>query len=323
MLKNCIVNREGDPQIFIVGMARSGTTLLSEILNTHSKIVVSPETHYFRKYWLSDKQASLKKRVMLSKKFLASDEFKQFGFSVEEKKEIEGEILEGLKSGQTEILTNVLTRYRLSKKKTLWVEKTTAHLMFLPQITKLFPASQFVCLVRDPRDICLSLKKVPFNAHSTMSIARRWKRYSKRSSLYRNEYKTIFLEIKYEDLINNPEHELKKVCKFFSIDYQSKMLNRNNDPSTFDGKKEFWKLNAIKPIDKNNFDKWKREMRPGEIYFLQKYLSREMYRYKYDIKPIRFDVNVFWQLLTITGHWFFTISVNLALRAFGIRRYNW
>jgi hypothetical protein len=322
MIKNHIKKREGVHQIFIVGMARSGTTLLSEILNTHSKIVVSPETHYFRKYWLNDKQASLKKRVKLSKKFLACDEFKQFGFSIEEKKEIECEILESLKSGKTEILSNIQTRYRLREKKPFWAEKTTAHLMYIPEIARLFPAGKFICITRDPRDICLSLKKVPFNAGSTMSIARRWKRYASRTSLYKDTYKNRFLEIRYEELIVNPEQVIKKICMFLGIDYESNMLNRNKAPATFDKDQEYWKMKATRPIDKNNCGKWKKEMNVGEVYFFQKFLAKEMGMYNYEKQPIECNFHVRLEMMKITGYWFLAAALNLTRQIIRKRKYS-
>jgi hypothetical protein len=83
-------NREISSGIFIVGMARSGTTLLSEILNAHSRIAVSPETHYFRKYWAGEQKSNLERRLALAEEFLAGAEFKQFGYTKEQKKEIRG-----------------------------------------------------------------------------------------------------------------------------------------------------------------------------------------------------------------------------------------
>jgi hypothetical protein len=315
--------RKPSPAIFIVGMARSGTTLLSEILNAHSKIAVSPETHYFRKYWVDEQNFPLEKRIALIEEFIDGDEFKQFGYSQEQKKEIRMEALNAVRKGQSQILDIVLTRYRLKHNKPVWCEKTPVHMLYLPQIAKLFPESKFICLVRDPRDTCLSLKKVPFNAGSTVSIARRWKKYAGLAVYYQTEYIENFLVVKYEDLIRQPEQQVMKICQFLNIDYQSEMLNQNKGPATFDGEKEHWKLNAIKPIDKNNYDKWKHEMKPGEIYFLQKYLCREMERYNYDIQPELLNLNVLRQLVAIAAHWCLTVLTNLSLRMFGVRKYNW
>ncbi len=316
-------NRETLPAVFIVGMARSGTTLLSEILNAHSSIAVSPETHYFRKYWADEEKSTLEKRLALTEEFLAGDEFKQFGYSNEQKEEIRAEVFAAIRKGQSQILDIVLTRYRLKHNKPVWCEKTPVHMLYLAHIANLFPQSKFICLVRDPRDTCLSLKKVPFNAGSTVSIARRWKRYARLSVLYQNEYPDSFRVIKYEDLIRRPEQQALKICRFLNIDFQSEMLNQKNDPATFDGQKEYWKLNATKPIDQNNYDKWKHEMKPGEIYFLQKYLGREMGRYNYAIKPEILNFNILKQLIAIAAHWCLTVMTNLSLRLFGVRKYNW
>ncbi|MFC1862372.1 sulfotransferase [Thermodesulfobacteriota bacterium] len=322
-MKNGMLKRDGDLQIFIVGMARSGTTLLSEILNSHSKIAVSPETHYFRNYWLKDTQTSLKMRGKLSENFLASAGFKQFGFPIEEKKEIEYEISESLKTGQTEILSNIMTHYRLKEKKPFWAEKTTAHLMYIPEIARLFPACKFICITRDPRDICLSLKKASFHTGTTtLSIARRWKKYTTRTSLYKNTYKDNFLEIKYEELIVNTEQIIKKICMFLGIDYEKNMLIRNGVPTTFDKDKEYWKMNASRPIDRNNFGKWKKEMDVGEIYFFQKFLSKEIDFYNYEKLLIENNFHIKLEMLKIIGNWCLTTALNLSRQILDKGKYS-
>lgn len=315
--------RETAKAIFIVGMARSGTTLLSEILNAHSQIAASPETHYFRKYWTDEQKSTMEKRIILTEEFLDGNEFKQFGFSKKQKQEIRAELLAAIRKGLPQILDVVLTHYRLKHNKPIWCEKTPVHMLYLPHIAKLFPEAKFIFLVRDPRDICLSLKKVPFNAGSTVSIARRWKRYARLSVSYQRQYQGKLLVVKYEDLIRQPERQIMKICQFLNIDYQSDMLKQENGPATFDGEKEYWKLNAIKPIDKNNYDKWRYEMKPGEIYFLQKYLRREMRYYNYAVQPKMLNVDVVWQLVAIAAHWCLTVLTNISLRIFGVRKYNW
>jgi hypothetical protein len=316
-MQSQIIRSQATPQVFIVGMARSGTTLLSEILNTHSKIAVSPETHYFCKYWLNSERHSLKRRIILTKKFLASSEFKQFGFTAEEENEIKHEILEALKGGQKEILSNILTHYRLKKNKPNWAEKTTAHLMHIPEIADLFPASKFICITRDPRDVCLSLKKVPFNPGSPISIARRWKRYAKRTSMYRDAYKDIFLELKYEEFVEYPEPVIKSICGFLRIDYESDMIGSSRVPGTFSKDQECWKIKAAGPIDKNNFGKWKKEMRAAEIYFFQQFLAEEMDRYNYETSPIKSSFHVRLELMKLATHWFLSAASTMSNRIFG------
>ena len=151
-------------QIFIVGMARSGTTLLSEILNSHSQIAVTHETHYFRKYWEKPELSSQENRKRLLLSFLNSKEFLQFDFSEKLNDVIYQEALRKLDNGQSEFLGIVLDKFIIKKNKLYWCEKTPSHLLHVPEISQLFPGSKFICLIRDPRDVCLSLKKVPFNA---------------------------------------------------------------------------------------------------------------------------------------------------------------
>lgn len=88
------------------------------------------------------------------------------------------------------------------------------------------------------------------------------------------------LEIRYEDLISDPEKEVKKVCEFLGISYQKRMLEFYKSSNKFIDDEH---SNLIfSPIESRNKFKWKREMSVYEIKcfnFFSKYML-DKYRYE-------------------------------------------
>jgi sulfotransferase family protein len=301
-----------EAKVFITGVARSGTTLLSEILSNHSELAITHETHYFRKYWNKNSNVN----QTLFKSFLSSPEFAQFGFSEEEINFIKKQVSDNQKDIVDGTIFDLIgSKFINKKKKKYWGEKTPSHHLHIPLIATLFPDAKFICIIRDPRDICLSLKKVPFNTGSPISIARRWKRYIKLSFEYKTKYKDRYLEIKYEDLLNSPKDILEKICDHIGLSYEPDLLKWTKaSPQTFDMDKEYWKQKALRSIDKTNCKKWVKEMKHGEISFFQQYLGRELKFYGYDIIVDKININSCLEYIRIIFHWSIIVLSNLVLR---------
>lgn len=305
------------PQLFIVGMARSGTTLLSEIFNSHSAISISHETHYFRNFWSIHKVLNSRNFPSFFERFIKSKAFAQFKFTEKERQDIEKELSASSDINHSLLLNTVFYKFAQKHKKKIWGEKTTDHLLYFKAISGLFPESKFVCIIRDPRDVYLSLKRVPFHTGNPVSIARRWKRYYKASHIYKRSFKTRFIEIRYEDLLLTTEKVLQEICNFLQVPFESNMVERSHrGTSTFDKTEEYWKVKALEPIDRNNYAKWMQSMTPGELLFFQWYLSRELRDCGYEVKPVRLDYKVCSEIFLFFFNWMIIITSNIVRKFF-------
>lgn len=297
--------------IFIIGMPRSGTTLLSMILNAHSQLAISPETHYFTKYWhrceqdncLQDKE----KAKGFVNCFLSSDEVKDMGFSVKEVEEIYNTLIQDKNLTHKTILQTILSKYASKQGKTIWGEKTPAHLEYVPVIATLFPNARFICIVRDPRDVSLSLRKVPWNRGNVFHHARRWKRYIQMSQYYAQQYYPNFLEIKFEDLLANPESVIYTICSYLGLPFEVDMLAFHKKARlNFDLAKEPWKAKSIQPLDQHNTMKWLNQMPAYEVKVIEIIARKELKQKNYLIKDEKWNpklvIRVFIILLMNVGH---------------------
>lgn len=140
--------------VFIVGCPRSGTTLIQMLLGSHKDIYTCRETHFFQRIRRIGKKKLLdhlfldRRRVMSAYAFIKArnelllqhepDRVRTFGSAAH--------FLERLMSSEA-----------TARGKSEWVEKTPAHLFYVPLIGRHIPSAQFVHILRDGRDVVASL----------------------------------------------------------------------------------------------------------------------------------------------------------------------
>ena len=291
---------------FIVGLPRSGTTLVSVILNAHSQLAISPETHYFTKYRrLGDQLAKtpsvdLRKKCTLLKNLLQTPEFAAMGFSKEEMSKIYDLLLCEKHICHGVILGTILGQYARKHGKQRWGEKTPGHFRYVPLIKGVFPDAKVISVIRDPRDVSLSLRKVPWSSNNVLHHAWHWRQYVQLSQRYRSWYEDDYLELRYEDLLSNPGTTLEELCDFLGLPFEPQMLAFHEKRAlTFDPEREPWKRKAGQPLDPTNMMKWVREMPPEEVKVAELLASRGLKAKGYPIRRDRWNSRLAFRVFCI------------------------
>ena len=220
---------------FILTTARTGSTLLTTMLNMHPNIISTIEEPFA--YNLYPKYKKIKTWTSDTIKefcydfYLMSEGFLEVQFGT--KNDLET-LLEANKSDLT-VETAIKTAYlcffpnKIKTEITTVVDKQLKFHLCLKKVAKFYPLSKFIILYRDPRDQALARFKMFEKLNKQKDyyqIAHIWKYcYSKLHKLKNKIGINRFLEIKYEDLVSNPDIELKKICSFLDIRYSKEMLN--------------------------------------------------------------------------------------------------
>ncbi len=143
--------------IFIVGPGRSGTTLLSKILDAHSLITILPETGMFgslSQYGCSEVFENRWQYIAFM-----NDLWNRLRYEKDVASQIVAEEAQRrptFTGPARTVLETLGESYAKSRGATIWGEKTPWHLFWLPQIQRLFPSARIIITIRDPRDILLS-----------------------------------------------------------------------------------------------------------------------------------------------------------------------
>jgi hypothetical protein len=252
--------------IFVVGVGRSGTTLLAAMLAAHSRLSCGSETHFFRRLSEIDPR-SLCDRTTWPRpavEFLAS--IRPTGIqsgrpeALLEQYQIEGREVETFLAERepsiAAILASVTEQFMRARGKQRWVEKTPHHLMDGAAIRAAFPRSPIIRIVRDPRDVALSLMKVPWGARTFFEAILYWERIH-RAGVDFFAADRLSYTLRFEDLLAAPVEQLRKTCSFIGEEFEDRMLDTSRTGAEVNGENAPWKRKAGEAVDVGRVAVWR------------------------------------------------------------------
>jgi hypothetical protein len=219
------------PMPFIVGSARSGTTLLRFMLDAHSELAIPPETGFFTTISKLKGSGEKLKDVF----FRAIVNYPETApswpdFEIPQ---------ETFRRALTEIEPfNISEGYRAFYRlyaarlgKSRWGDKTPIHCLYLTTIRHVLPEAHFIHLIRDGRDAALSLREMWFSPGFDIEVQASYWRDCVMAARRDGAGCADYIEIRYEDLICNPQETLNRVCAHVGLSFESSMLNYYMHPA--------------------------------------------------------------------------------------------
>ncbi|MGH2962898.1 MAG: sulfotransferase family protein [Solirubrobacterales bacterium] len=216
----------GPPAPFIVGVARSGTTLLRLMLDAHPELAIPPETHFIPKVVKAcDEPGDPHERVL--ELLTTHRRWPDYGLDPAELRDRLDRI-DPLSAGDA--LRAFYGLYADKQGKPRWGDKSPSYVRRMRRVESALPEAHFIHLVRDGRDVALSQVEVDFGADAIEDAARDWvegigkaRRQSRRVRRY--------IELRYEDLVADPEPALRRVCEFVELPWDAAMLDYHEGAS--------------------------------------------------------------------------------------------
>lgn len=250
--------------IFVVGMPRSGTTLLAALLSAHSRIAIGPETAYFDLVWKPlERNAGLSKWDPIAQRlheFFLKPSVALMGLAQADLLQAFRLAFDQGKLTHRLMLSRMMETYAGLQQKAAWGEKTPGHFLYVPAIKTEFPEAEIFFIIRDPRDIHLSLDKVAWNDGNVFNHALQWREYQSIAKRYQKTYGDSFTPLRYEDLITDPKTVLRTLTQKVGLSFEEEMLDRYQNQPLFDSKDEPWKTKVASPIDAANAGKWRTKL---------------------------------------------------------------
>lgn len=254
-------NRLFTGPIFLVGMPRSGTKLLRGLLVEHSRVSIPPIETEFLPYWVQKwhRFGDLSEYSQFKKVYRSMMSLPYFLYMQQRDNLIPEKTWFKLcptfsPAGVFEALLRHDAEIEFESPN-IWGDKSPSYISHLPLLKALFPRARFIHITRDVRDYCLSIKKAW--GKNMIRAAQRWTDCIHKIRQDSSEFRDDYLEIKYEQLIETPEHCLKQICAFLEIEFEPKMLHLSQPPENIGDTK-----NESKIVGQNK-EKYLRSMKPS------------------------------------------------------------
>lgn len=272
-IHNPIINVFGgniEHPIFIIGVHRSGTTLLRYMLNSHPNIYIPPESDFIPRFFLNIPHKILSKREI--NKFLTII-FSKYRFVREWKGEPPNiDIFLKIEVTPRVFLNTLYSLYAQQNNAQRWGDKTPIYCNYVNLIDTIFPESQIIHILRDGRDVALSMLDKWGNKDFHIDIyftARNWvSRINQARTSGVRLGNNRYMEIYYENLVENPDYELRKICTFLGEEYMSIMSQpqylgqKDIKPGSFH--------NPVRnPPSTSRINRWRHEMSQADLHIFQ------------------------------------------------------
>lgn len=215
----------------MVGVARSGTTLLRLMLDAHPQLAIPPETHFIPKLVRVFEEAGdlpgdeLRERAHV---FLTGHRrWDDFGLDA-------AELRRRFDAADPFTVAAALRAfyglYAEGQGKPRWGDKSPSYARRMRRVQAALPEARFVHLIRDGRDVALSQLDVHHGAEELSEAAQGWVEgiAKARRAARRVDHYT---ELRYEDLVAHPEPALRQVCDVVEIEFDPAMLDYHRGAS--------------------------------------------------------------------------------------------
>jgi hypothetical protein len=209
------------PSPFVVGVPRSGTTLLRLMLDAHPELAIPPETHFIPSVIRAVRRGGSADRV--ADRITQHRRWADFGLDAGELR-ARIRALDPLDAGDA--VRAFYELYAEGSGKPRWGDKTPGYATKMRRIAKALPEARFVHVIRDGRAVVASRARRSRSGVPVDVAARRWKR---RVISTRNRSTGVahYTEVRYEDLISETEATLRRVCSFVELPFDDATLRHH------------------------------------------------------------------------------------------------
>ncbi len=231
------------PIIFILGMPRSGTSLVEQIITSHSNVFGGGELPILSK--------------IIKDEFIKNNQldFEKFNEIIDNPARV---------NNLKETYINFIKNFDFKEK--FITDKAPLNFRWIGFIKKIFPNSKIIHCTRDPKNNCLSMYKNLFEGglsftYDQENLVNYYKNYNELMKFWKSIPNNNIHEVRYESLINKKNDEIKKLIEYCDLPWEENclMFYKNKTPiktmSTAQARRPIYK-SSVDPFSKfkNYFD---------------------------------------------------------------------
>ena len=261
------------PPFFIVGVHRSGTTLLRFMLSSHPRLYIPPESDFIPRFFRKAPQGELS--LAQVRRYLKII-FTRYRFVEEwqgpppDPQAFYAQMEPRTPAG---FLDRLYGDYAAQNDAERWGDKTPIYASYVPVLHAIFPRAQFIHIIRDPFDAAISLldKYEADEFHIDIYYAaRNWVR---RIRAVRAAAEALppeqYLEIRYETLVREPQATLEAACRFLGEDFHPRMLHHTDLAQERISPDSHFFANVRKPVNTASLGRGRRSLSDADKRLLQ------------------------------------------------------
>ncbi len=273
--------------VFVLGAGRSGTTLLARMLDAHPDVAIADEIIYF------DIISMAKEIVPRLDSLSDIDRFFSLLPSMDHVRywsNVDGVLARVRERLVAEAPTSYSRFYLYFME--AWAErsgarrfgeKTPWNVRHLEELLTMFPRCRILHIVRDPRAVVASRRAMPRSSRDVVTNAVKWLLdvESARGFLRENPWsREHVLEVRYEDLVQDPEGVLRSICDFIGEPFDTGMLAFQRSTSVM-FRDQPYRTGVFRPVFSDSIEAWRHELDDAQVGLIEIIAAPLMRHYGY------------------------------------------
>lgn len=250
---------------FFVGSGRSGTTLIRAMFDSHPDMAVPDESNFVPRFGRTrqrfERPWGFASAVFLHDLFRQSW-FRQSGISHETAwKAFDSRPPADLPAA----IREVFALYARLHGKSRYGDKTPNYVLHLPLLAELFPEARFVHVIRDGREVALSLLDVGFGPRTMAQAALQWRERVELGLAFGREVgPSRCRQVRYEDLLEDPGETVASLCDFVGLQFDSVMLQYFERAESIVSS-DVYKYRSVRLPPTKNLRDWRSQMSKRDL----------------------------------------------------------
>jgi hypothetical protein len=275
-----------DRPVFALGCPRSGTTVLQLMLHAHHRMAVPPETRFvvtsysgrnhFGDLRLEASRRALARSIVEPRHTL----FYDLGLDADG-------VVEEIAAGPPTLgsaLGTVFRGYARRFGKPRWGDRRPGYYQYIPALLRMFPDAQIVHLIRDGRDCVASLKQMPWFHEGLYSAIATWtEAVDAGQRAARALPAGSYFELRYEELVADPEPRLRALCDFLGEDYDPAMTEPHKVAALALPERKTWHARNRLPVTTDQAGSWRQRLESWEIALCEAVMGPRLHALGYQL----------------------------------------
>lgn len=248
--------------VIILGVSRSGTTLLRSMLDRHPRIAIPTESYFIPQ--LYDRHGDHPNRSAIIMDACRLQRVREWGIT---QAALEHRL--PLQPSFAEVIDTIYRVWSETQGADIYGDKTPLYMQYLPLLEHVFPNARYIHIVRDARPAALSFVGMKRKARFNWSRPRRvedfacqWRmEITNARALGQRVGASRYLELRYEDLVDDTKVHLENICKLLRVDFDPVMLDHTQKVTA--GTRDDHKLLSAPPT--KNVRDWRSQMTRRQV----------------------------------------------------------
>jgi hypothetical protein len=250
--------------IFIAGCDCSGTTLLGNMLGHSRWSVTTPESQFFHDLLIQLNLGRFSSPEVTAAWLLDHFHFVAWGIPLPQRELAQ---LVDLEEPRTTI-ENLIHRYMQHRHPDkndadVWIDHTPDNFKYHAMLKRYFPEARFIHIVRDGRDVCASINALDWGPNNAYMGSRHWATRLREAMAVEVSEGPNCLRVHFEDLLNDPEDVLRRICSFADLPLERSLLDSGGLVHSAFCREQHHLVG--KPLDPSRAESWRHQLSRSEI----------------------------------------------------------